>query len=285
VTRLARIKPGLRDGLIRASAPIASALYRESPRVRVISLHDVGEGGGAALAGKLRLLRDEYNVVSLADAYERTELDPGRLNVALTLDDGYDDHATVVAPLFAAHAVPATFFVPSGSLDLDPAAADRFAARGLRRRRSLRFMTSAQLGELAADPLFTIGGHTAHHADLGRPASDEALDTEIAGDRAALERTTGKPVEWFAFPFGGVRHVSEPAVRALRRAGYRAAFTIMPGFWSRRQDRFLVGRDSLSVEASDELWRSWLAGGYDAITWLKYRVSTRRGGRGPRGSS
>jgi peptidoglycan/xylan/chitin deacetylase (PgdA/CDA1 family) len=242
----------------------------------VISLHDVPADSKDAFRAKLRRLAAESHVVSLSSAYERSHLDDGRLNVALTFDDGYKEHATYVPELLEELGLPATFFVPSGSLDLAPGQAGRFARDRLRRRSSLQFMTSADLTELARRPLFEIGGHTRTHADLGQLMDQAELDDEIAGDKAALEHLIGHPLRWFAFPFGVASNVTLHALRAIEEAGYRASFTIMPSFWTRTRSPFLVGRDSLSPASSDRLWGGFLSGGYDPITWLKYGRAVRR---------
>ena len=261
----------LRDVLIRCMAPLSDRAYRERPRVRVISFHDIPERARDNFRDKVRWLSRNCDVVSLAAACDRPGLDERRLNVALTFDDGFEEHRTFVAPLLTELGLPATFFVPSGSIDLSPEGAERFAKDGLRRRGSFRFMGSSVLEELAGEPLFEVGGHTAGHVDLGQLTDEAGLTAEIVHDKAALEQVVGRPVRWFAFPFGTPENVSARALRAIEDAGYRAAFTIVPSFWSSGQDRYLVGRDCLSLEESDESWERLLRGGYDAISRMKYR--------------
>ena len=204
-----------RNSLIRLVAPAADLVYRERPRVRVIALHDVPERARDAFAAKMRRLARTHNVVSLADALDRTGLDEGRLNVALTFDDGFEEHATVVAPMLRELGLPATFFIPSGSLDLSQPEADRFAKSALRRSGSFGFLRSEDVELIAAEPNFEIGGHTAHHVDVGRLGEDEVA-SEIVEDKAALENLTGRPVRFFAFPFGS------PRLRLCRRSRTRA---------------------------------------------------------------
>jgi peptidoglycan/xylan/chitin deacetylase (PgdA/CDA1 family) len=260
------LKEAARNSLIRLAAPFSDLAYGERPRVRVIAFHDVPNA--AAFAGKLRRLAREHNVVSLADAQERRELDEQRLNVALTFDDGFDEHLTVAIPVLRELGLPATFFVPSGSLDLSPAEADRFGREALRRTRSVLFLRSEDVTEIAAD--FEIGGHTTHHVDIGGLSADE-VERAVGEDKATLERLTGRPLRFFAFPFGSPANVSADAARAVAGAGYGAAFTIVPGFWSRGGNPYLVGRDCLSVDMDDQLWDAFLRGGYDALSALKYR--------------
>ena len=259
-----------RNSLIRLVAPAADLVYRERPRVRVIALHDVPERARDAFAAKMSGLARTHNVVSLADALDRTGLDEGRLNVALTFDDGFEEHAMLVAPMLRELGLPATFFIPSGSLDLSQPEADRFAKSALRRSGSFRFLRSEDVELIAAEPNFEIGGHTAHHVDVGRLGEDEVA-SEIVEDKAALENLTGTPVRFFAFPFGSPGNLAPQALQAIADAGYRAAFTIVPGFWSRSRNPYLLGRDCLSVEMDDRLWDAFLRGGYDALSSLKYR--------------
>ena len=260
------LKEAARNSLIRVAAPLSDFAYRERPRVRVVSFHDVPDT--AAFGGKLRRLAREHNVVSLADALERKGLDERRLNVALTFDDGFEEHLTVAIPVLRELGLPATFFVPSGSLDLTQEEAARFGREALRRSRAVRFLRGEDVKAIAAD--FEIGGHTTHHVDIGRLGSNE-LRSEVVDDKSALERLTGRPLRFFAFPFGSPANVSEQAVRAIADAGYHAAFTIVPGFWSRSRNRYLVGRDCLSADMDDRLWDAFLRGGYDAASALKYR--------------
>jgi peptidoglycan/xylan/chitin deacetylase (PgdA/CDA1 family) len=105
---------------------------------------------------------------------------------------------------------------------------------------------------------------------VGRLGEDEVA-SEIVEDKAALENLTGRPVRFFAFPFGSPGNLSAQALRAIADAGYRAAFTIVPGFWSRGRNPYLLGRDCLSVEMDDRVWDAFLRGGYDAVSSLRYR--------------
>src|SRR5262249_57919702 len=83
------------------------------------------EGGVAghdpeALRGALAYRRRQgYELVGLADLFRRLggEGPPLRRAVAFTIDDGYLDHATVAAPVFAEYDCPVTTFVTTGFLD------------------------------------------------------------------------------------------------------------------------------------------------------------------------
>lgn len=258
----------VRDALIGAAAPVAERSFHERPSIRVVAFHDTPPAREGELRERLRRLANRSAVVPLADAFERKQLDPERLNVVLTFDDGLKEHHAVAARVLDDLGLPGTFFVPTGALDLESEAAVDFSRHGLRRSRTFEFMSTRDLRDLAENPLFEVGGHTHSHPDLGE-ADDFAA--EIVEPKQALERITGKPVRWFAYPFGSPFHLSAGSVDAIRLAGYETAFTIVPAYWSTSTDPFLVGRDALSLDDSARSWEGFLRGGYDALSAFKYR--------------
>jgi len=258
----------VRDALIGAAAPVAERGFRERPSVRVVAFHDTPPGQEHELRERLRRLAGRSAIVPLAAAFERTQLDPERLNVALTFDDGLKEHHAVAARVLDDLGLPGTFFVPTGALDLEGEAAVAFSRHGLRRSRKFDFMSTRDLRDLAENPLFDLGGHTQSHPDLGET---DDFAAEIVEPKQALERLTGKPVRWFAYPFGSPFHLSARSVDAIRLAGYETAFTIVPAYWSASTDPFLVGRDALSLDDSARSWEGFLRGGYDALSAFKYR--------------
>ncbi len=63
-----------------------------------------------------------------------------------------------------------------------------------------RMLTEAEAIELHASGM-ELAAHSLHHPDL-RTLDDDALRTEIAGSKAAVEALTGEPCATFAYPFG-----------------------------------------------------------------------------------
>lgn len=83
-------------------------------------------------------------------------------------------------------------------------------------------MTLAQIRELAADPLFTAGAHTADHPLLTLCEPDEA-HRQIQRGKEWLEEVCGRPVETFAYP-GGVYNASD--IRSCREVGFKFAYAV-----------------------------------------------------------
>jgi peptidoglycan/xylan/chitin deacetylase (PgdA/CDA1 family) len=270
------IKQSVRDALVQLAAPVASALHRERPLRRVLTLHEVPASQAQAFEAKLRWLTTWANVVSLTALHDATGLADDRLNVAITFDDGYKDCAEIAAPALAALGLPATVFVCSSAVGLEGDDAQRFAREGLQRSSTVEFMNADDLQALVAGGLFEVGGHAAGHVDLGLPHDPAQWRAQVVDDRARLTELTGEAPRFFAYPFGQLTNISPDAMRWVLDAGYDAAFTIIPSFWSADRDPLLVGRDSLDATLPNALWRAWLGGGYDALSVLRTRRADRR---------
>jgi peptidoglycan/xylan/chitin deacetylase (PgdA/CDA1 family) len=85
-----------------------------------------------------------------------------------------------------------------------------------------------ELNGLAADPLVTIGAHTATHHSLNR-LSEDAIAIEVAAARNDLATRLAREVRHFAYPFGGPNAVSEREFAAVRRAGFTTMLTTRAG--------------------------------------------------------
>ncbi|PIR84906.1 hypothetical protein COU16_00090 [Candidatus Kaiserbacteria bacterium CG10_big_fil_rev_8_21_14_0_10_47_16] len=168
-----------------------------------------------------------FSLISLDDVvlgHTGKKLIP-RKAVALTFDDGYRDFETDALPILEKYEAPATVFVVG----------DEGASRGALEN-TIPLLAPDAIKRLKVHPLVTIGYHSKTHVNL-RECSGEVLQSEVAPLFSA---------EFFAYPGG---NYSSEAVRAVREAGYRAAFSIkrdMVGTWS---DTFLLPR--IVIERKD----------------------------------
>jgi peptidoglycan/xylan/chitin deacetylase (PgdA/CDA1 family) len=180
----------------------------------------------------------------------------------LTFDDGYASNLRLVE-LTRDLSVPATVFVATsyvqrqrrfwwdvvyaerrrrGASDeaierelaelkrLAPAAIEEWltATFGERAQRPVgeldRPLTPAELRELDAAPLVTVGNHTADHAILTVLGRDE-VERQIAGAQDYLQRELGRPVRVISYPNGDVDDV---AVAVARANGLTRGVTTVP---------------------------------------------------------
>jgi len=226
---------------------------------RVVVFHDVANQ--KKFERGIKWLKDNYDLVSLDNLFSQPASQ--REQLAVTFDDGYNCWFDKAATVLEKHQVPAAFFICSGFVGLRGQAAENFGKSHLRRWRSLQPVTVGQLKSLAGNHLFEIGSHTVHHWDLGKEADSAILEKEIGADKNQLEAWAGKPVRWFAYPFGEPANISAAAVAGVKQAGFLKAFTFVPGPVEVNGDRFLIKRTGLELAEPLWLWRLRLAGFLD----------------------
>ena len=119
---------------------------------------------------------------------------------------------------------------------------------------------------------FSFYSHTRSHADL--PIfDDQQLNDELAGARAELETLLGEEVPYLAYPYG---RYDERVLQAAGAAGYRAAFSVQPGFNRRDIDRFRLRRlDVFGIDSAAVLARKITLGSNDGSLAhnLRYKAS------------
>ena len=123
--------------------------------------------------------------------------------VMLTFDDTDLDQYTLAYPEMKKYGFKGVFFIMTVSLDKP------------------RYMSKDQIKELF-DQGNILGSHTWDHKNVKKY---EAADWPIQVDKPAklLESITGKPVEYFAYPFG---LWNPEAIPFLKERGFKAAFQL-----------------------------------------------------------
>ncbi|HEY3374730.1 MAG TPA: polysaccharide deacetylase family protein [Candidatus Aquicultor sp.] len=178
-----------------------------------------------------------FTIVSLNDAYsgliEGKKLSPNP--IVLTFDDGSADSYTVVYPILKQRGASGTFFVLPERVD-----------RG-------RGLTWPQVIEMANNGM-QIESHTMKHSDLVTLPLDK-VTYELQQSKAEIEKKTGYPVNFLAYPFGDYNVQVMDAVRA---AGYKAAFTTRQGLWLPSDFLLKLKRVRVSRGESIELFEAML---------------------------
>lgn len=123
--------------------------------------------------------------------------------VLLTFDDTDLEQFTVAKPEMEKYGFKGTYFIMTVSLDRQ------------------RYMSKAQVKELA-EAGHTIGSHTWDHKNVKKyTAADWTI--EIDKPTRQLEAITGKPIKYFAYPFG---LWNKEAIPQLKERGFVAAFQL-----------------------------------------------------------
>ena len=123
-----------------------------------------------------------------------------------------------------------------------------------------RLLTVAELKQLAASPMVTIGAHTVSHAALAA-LPEEQQRREILTSKHLLEEYIGRPVTTFSYPFGRRCEYNRTSVELCRAAGFSKVAANFPGQVHRWTDplqlpRHLVRNWDVEVFA-DELKGFW----------------------------
>ena len=230
------IAPALADTLIDAPALLAKA------QIPVLCYHQIrdwrpGDSKSAKdfivppaiFRSQIKLLADSgYHTILPDDLYAYLTKGmplPSR-PVMLTYDDGDADQYNIAASEMAKYGFKGVYFVMTVSLG-----------------RSI-YMTKEQVKKLS-DEGNVIGSHTWNHQDV-RHYTDADWDKQLTASVRQLEEIIGKPVKYFAYPFGAW---NKDALAALKKRNITAAFQlstkmdpddplytirrmIVPGSWS-----------------------------------------------------
>lgn len=188
-------------------------------------------------ARQVRWLKDHFELVALDEAQRRIGMDGHtRPCVSITFDDGYEENLQTALPLLIREHIPCTYFVTLHHvLHREPFAHD--VALGLHPAPN----SIEQLCELAREGI-EIGAHTRTHADLGKTTDALALLDEVVTSRDELARALGRPVRWFAFPYGHVSNLPAEAFAIARQAGYQGVCSAYGGFNYPGDDAFHLQR-------------------------------------------
>ncbi len=199
----------------------------------------------------------------------------------LTFDDGYDDLYDLAWPILAERRIPFHVFVVS---DYAGRTNDWDLSLG---RRPFRHMDWSRVREMAARGV-TFGSHTASHRDVTRMAPAE-LHEDLARSKRAIEDAIGEPARTLSYPFG---RYHDAAARAVREAGFAAAFSLYPsgrnaaidGYALRREGVYII--DPVSM-IERKLEKNWLYGleemkcrAINAVAVLTPLLKHHRGGGG-----
>ncbi len=204
-----------------------------------------------AFEQQMRWLKRHFEMISLAEGQRRIRSARNdRPAVTITFDDGYADNSRRALPLLLELAIPCTYFVTSHNI-----LAGRPFPHDVKLGHPCAPNTPAEIRDLAAAGI-DIGAHTRTHADLGRATDPRMLAEELQIGQRELEEITGRPVRYFAFPYGQKVNLGREAMD-VARSTYDGACSAYGGYNLPGDDCFQIQR----IGADDELvrLRNWLS--------------------------
>lgn len=230
---------------------------------RILLLHDIPRDHEAALD---RLLADAGRTggfVSPEDVGTPIRRAGGGVPILVTFDDGFRSNLGVAERILARHGVEAVFFVCPGLIDLNPADQAAAVARQVFRGAVSvppPLMSWDEIGSLAAMG-HTIAAHTLTHRSLvALSGADLSAEVVESGDR--IEQRLGRPVDWFAFPFGDIASIGAEAM-AVIAGRYRICRSGVRGLNHVATDPLALLAEHVDLGAPDAYQRLALEGGLD----------------------
>ena len=189
---------------------------------------------------EMKYLKDNnYHVVPLSDVvrFIKHEIGMQPNSVAITIDDGYKSSIVWAAPVLKKYGFPWTFFIYP---DFITVAEGKGAA------------SWNDLLELQAEGV-DIECHSKSHPNLPSHTQKfhgtrhlltpeeyaQFLNDETAGAKETLEKHMGKPIKYFAYPYGAYNKQVEATVVV---AGFEAVFTVAGNPVHPNTNIFSIGR-------------------------------------------
>jgi peptidoglycan/xylan/chitin deacetylase (PgdA/CDA1 family) len=123
--------------------------------------------------------------------------------ILITFDDSHEEHYSVAAKELEKYGFRGVFFVMTVAIDKP------------------HYLTHQEIKALA-DEGHTVASHTYDHPMLTKLPEDQ-WSKQIERPRELLEKITGRPIDYFAYPYGGW---NQRAVEEVKKQGFKAAFQL-----------------------------------------------------------
>ncbi len=189
---------------------------REDPKVIVLLYHNLVYGRTGNVYNRdiynfendLKFIRQNFKVISFDDLNDINNGDMTLENdaVIITFDDGDLSIYPLAFPLLKKYNLKATFFIVSSYVG------------------GVNYVSWDQLSEIAsysnpdAESIFSIGSHTATHAELGDLSLEDA-ELELYVSKQQIEEELSVGVDFVALPYGS--GADDPEIQALaKEIGY-----------------------------------------------------------------
>ena len=201
--------------------------------IRIINYHGTPEEDADVFEQHLAFYARRFSPVCLADLdrfFCVRRWEKPRPGLILTFDDGLVSNYSIAAPLLERYGFCGWFFIPVDFIDTPPAEQVNFARAQTigPDQTSLEAEQPAMTWEQVRDldrRGHVIGSHTRSHSRLADGFPESRLEYEVMTSKSAIEQALGHACDCFCWVGGEERSYSTRAAQAIRRAGYRYAFT------------------------------------------------------------
>ncbi len=200
------------------------------------------------LEKQITYLKKHRTIVPLSQIVEwvRGEGELAENAAAITIDDGYEDTYSVFFPLAQKYQLPFTLFLTT-NLSTMP------------KLGNLPRPTIAQLKEMNASGLMTLGLHGHSHVNFPDALRDGQLENELKLSHDFVTALTGYTPQYVAYPAG---RYDVNVVRKVKELKYTAACSTIPGVIGSGDDLMLLKRIGVDKNTSFQFFKQKLGKGF-----------------------
>jgi len=205
----------------------------------------------ASFARQIDWLQHNMELISLETVQRRMQSGCNdEVAASITFDDGYAENCEFAIPLLVQRGIPCTYFV-----SLDFVVNQRAFPHDVENGCPLPVNTTDQLKEMA-DQGIEIGAHTRTHCDMGKVHDPDQLHDELIAATQELSELIGRPIRYFAFPFGMPANLSAAAAELARASGFKGVCSAQGAYCLPGEDPFHIQRIHSDPEFAR--FRNWL---------------------------
>lgn len=197
-------------------------------------------------------LQDHFEIVDLQECQRRIKSGfNDRPTVSITFDDGYAENCEFALPMLIERRIPVCYFV-----SLDYVTQKKHFPHDLNLGLELATNSLESLRSLDLSGI-EIGAHTRTHCDLGTISDPLVLADEVIIASKELEDLIGRPVRYFAFPYGLYRNLNSTVFKMLKEHGFLGACSAYGGWNEIGGDDFHIER--IHGDPNLERVKNWLS--------------------------
>jgi len=186
---------------------------------------------------QMEWLQENFDIVDLEECQRRISSGYNdRPTVAVTFDDGYRENGEFAIPYLIENRIPATYFVTTDhTLGQKPFPHDV-------KENELLLTDDAESLLAYSNGGIEIGAHTRTHPSMSAVTEPTEIVDEVITATRELEAAIGKPIRYFAFPFGKHENLNPIVFHLLKECGFLGVCSAFGGWNEIGGDEFHLQR-------------------------------------------
>ncbi|MDD5423077.1 MAG: polysaccharide deacetylase family protein [Candidatus Omnitrophica bacterium] len=192
---------------------------------------------------------------------QMADLSKYRDRFVVSFDDGYENVYLNAFPILKKYGIRSILFLTTGHID-GKVSFDRFFSG----RKAPKALTWGQVKEMSAAGI-ELGSHSATHRVMSGLDEGEAYNEALSSGKRIAEATGCNPLS-FSYPFGNAGSFNGTTEDALKKAGYKRAYSNIMGMANGGDDNFEIRRIRIYPTDTIFRFRMKVAGAYNWVDLL-----------------